>query len=69
MIQARRWVAKDFGGPEVLDEVVVDLPAPGAGEVTVEVRACGMNPADYKHFGPGQDRSLLPLTVVMRSPG
>jgi NADPH:quinone reductase len=63
MIQARRWMAKDFGGPEVLDEVVVDLATPGVGEVTVEVRACGMNPADYKHFGPGQDRSLLPLTV------
>ena len=22
-----------------------------------------MNPADYKHIGPGQDRSLLPLTL------
>jgi NADPH:quinone reductase len=22
-----------------------------------------MNPADYKHFAPGQDKSLLPLTV------
>jgi NADPH:quinone reductase len=63
MIQARRWLAKDFGGPEVLHEVAVDLPNPRAGEVAVEVRACGMNPADYKHFGPGQDTRLLPLTV------
>jgi NADPH:quinone reductase len=61
--QARRWVAKDFGGPEVLKEIVVELPEPGPGEATVEVRAAGMNPADYKHFGPGQDRSLLPLTI------
>jgi NADPH:quinone reductase len=60
---ARRWEATDFGGPEVLSETSVDLPAPVEGEVTVAVRACGMNPADYKHFGPGQDRSLLPLTV------
>ncbi|MBV9002875.1 MAG: NADP-dependent oxidoreductase [Solirubrobacterales bacterium] len=63
MTTTRRWVAKDFGGPEVLEEISVDLSAPGAGEVTVAVRACGMNPADYKHFGPGQDPSLLPLTV------
>jgi NADPH:quinone reductase len=63
MTQAQRWVAKDFGGPQVLGLISVDLPAPGAGEVTVEVRASGMNPADYKHFGAGQDRGLLPLTV------
>jgi NADPH:quinone reductase len=63
MTSARRWVANNFGGPEVLGEISVDLPAPGAGELTVAVRACGMNPADYKHFGPGQDPALLPLTV------
>jgi len=61
--QARRWVAKDFGGPEVLEEIHVELPDPGPGEATVEVRAAGMNPADYKHFGPGQDQRLLPLTI------
>jgi NADPH:quinone reductase len=61
--QARRWIAKDFGGPDVLEEIVVDLPAPRAGEVTLEVRAAGMNPADYKHFAAGQDPNLLPLTV------
>jgi NADPH:quinone reductase len=63
MTQARRWVAKDFGGPEVLEEILVDLLDPNPGEVTVAVRAAGMNPADYKHFGPGQDRKLLPLSV------
>jgi NADPH:quinone reductase-like Zn-dependent oxidoreductase len=56
-------VATGFGGPEVLEEISVDLPAPVAGEVTVAVRACGLNPADFKHFGPGQDPVLLPLTV------
>jgi NADPH2:quinone reductase len=61
--QARRWVATDFGGPEVLGEIVVELAPPGPGEVTVEVRAAGMNPADYKHFGSGQDLKLLPLTT------
>lgn len=63
MTQARRWVAKDFGGPDVLEEIVVDLPEPKSGQATVEVRAAGMNPADYKHFAPDQDPKLLPLTV------
>ncbi len=63
MKQARRWVATGFGGPEVLEETLVELPDPRPGEVAVEVQAAGMNPADYKHFGPGQDPKLLPLTI------
>jgi NADPH:quinone reductase len=63
MTQARKWVAKHFGGPEVLEEISVELPDPGPGEVTVQVRAAGMNPADYKHFGPGQDPKLLPVST------
>lgn len=63
MTKARRWVATGFGGPEVLEEIDVDLPAPGSGEVTIVVRAAGMNPADYKRFGSGQDPKLLPLTI------
>jgi NADPH:quinone reductase len=60
---ATRWLATDFGGPEVLEQVRLDLAAPQPGEVTIEVRAAGMNPADYKHFAPGQDPSVLPLTI------
>jgi NADPH:quinone reductase len=60
---ATQWVATDFGGPEVLRQRTVDLGPPRAGEVSIEVRAAGMNPADYKHIGPGQDRKLLPLTL------
>lgn len=59
----RRWVATDLGGPEVLRQVEVDVPAPGSGEVTIEVRAAGMNPADYKGFAPGGDRDRLPLPL------
>src|SRR5580658_9289485 len=62
-MQARRWIATDFGGPEVLEEIEVELGDPAPGEVTIEVRAAGMNPADYKHFAPGQNPKLLPLTV------
>ena len=60
---ATQWLATDLGGPEVLRQVTVDRGPPGPGEATIEVRAAGMNPADYKHFAPGQDRSLLPLTI------
>ena len=64
-----RWVAVGFGGPAVLRAVAVDVPAPGPGEVTIAVRAAGMNPADYKHFGPGQDPALLPLTIGYEAGG
>jgi NADPH:quinone reductase len=60
---ARKWVAVDFGGPEVLRNMEVDVPEPGPGQVTIDVRAAGMNPADVKHIAPGQDRALLPLSV------
>lgn len=63
MTTAIQWVATDFGGPEVLRQRTIEVPAPGPGQVTVAVRAAGMNPADFKHFGPGQDEALLPLTV------
>jgi NADPH:quinone reductase len=62
---ARRWVATGFGGPEVLELVEFEVPRPGPGEVTIEVRAVGMNPADYKRFAPGpnNDESALPLPI------
>lgn len=59
----RRWVATDLGGPEVLRQVEVDVPAPLSGEVTIGVRAAGLNPADYKGFAPGGDRGRLPLPL------
>ncbi len=37
---------EEFGGPELLELVEVDDPAPGAGEVVVEVSRCGVNFAD-----------------------
>jgi NADPH2:quinone reductase len=60
---AMRWVATDFGGLEVFDLAEVDVPAPGEGEVTIEVRGVGMNPADYKYVALGSDRSLLPMPI------
>jgi NADPH:quinone reductase len=62
-LTARKWIAVGFGGPEVLRNVEVDVPDPGPGQVTIDVRAAGMNPADAKHIAPGQDPKLLPLSV------
>ena len=63
MVTASKWVAAGFGGPEVLSLIEADVPEPGPGEVTIKVRAAGVNPADYKHFAAGQDPGLLPLPV------
>jgi NADPH:quinone reductase len=63
MTQARKWVAEDFGGPEVLRMIEADVPIPGPGQVRIDVRAAGMNPADAKHIAPGQDPKLLPLSI------
>jgi NADPH:quinone reductase len=52
-----------FGGPEVLQLETVDDPVPGLGEVVVEVRAAGVNPADtYMRSGTYAIRPELPYT-------
>ena len=64
-ITARRVVAPEYGGPEVLTLVEEDLPQAGPGQVTIEVRAAGVNPTDWKGVsgGYGKDPSKLPLPV------
>lgn len=56
-------VATGFGGPEVLDRVAEQLPAPGSGDVSIRVRAIGVNPIDYKLYSGamGADPASLPL--------
>lgn len=55
-------LATAYGGPEVL--TVADRPvgAPGPGEARVEVRAAGVNPADWKSYTGafGTDPAQLP---------
>ena len=63
MLAGGKWVAVDFGGPEVLRDIEVDIPEPERGQVTIDVRSAGLNPADAKHIAPGQDRGLLPLSL------
>ncbi|MFD6357614.1 NADP-dependent oxidoreductase [Nocardia tengchongensis] len=56
-------VATAYGGPEVLSLIEVEVPDPGPGEVTIAVRAAGVNPFDYKFYSGafGTDPSKLPL--------
>jgi NADPH2:quinone reductase len=46
--QPLHWIAETPGDLDVLKLVPADVPAPGVGEVTIDVHAAGMNPADYK---------------------
>ncbi|KQO62207.1 quinone oxidoreductase family protein [Curtobacterium sp. Leaf261] len=62
---AMHWIAPRFGGSEVFEYVETDVPAPAPGEVTIAVRAAGMNPADSKHTtaAAGDDPSRLPIAI------
>jgi NADPH:quinone reductase-like Zn-dependent oxidoreductase len=45
-----RAISQDvLGGPDVLNEVELERPAPAPGQVLVRVRAAGVNPTDWKH--------------------
>ncbi|MGD9600023.1 MAG: NADP-dependent oxidoreductase [Steroidobacteraceae bacterium] len=46
------------GGPEVLKLERVAVPAPGAGEVRIRVRAAGVNPVDWKIRESGYGRKF-----------
>jgi NADPH:quinone reductase-like Zn-dependent oxidoreductase len=51
---AQRWVAAGPGGLEVFALGWGDVPSPAAGEVSVQVRAAGVNPADASHVAEGR---------------
>ncbi len=67
----RAVVAKSYGGPEVLAIQDIVLPAPGAGQVLLDVRASGTNPVDYKLYSGamGSDPAALPMPVGMEVSG
>jgi NADPH:quinone reductase len=60
---ATSWIATELGAPEVLVEVSEPLRAPGPSEVSIDVRAAGMNPADYKMFAAGNPGPARELPV------
>ena len=57
--------ATAYGGPEVLATEDVEVPAPGPGQVTIEVRAAAVNPIDVKAYSGmfGTDESRLPIRL------
>jgi NADPH:quinone reductase len=60
---AQAWVATDFGSLDKLELLEVEVPEPGPGEVSIDVRAAGMNPTDYKGVLRGGNRENLPLRL------
>jgi NADPH:quinone reductase len=68
---SRVVVATAFGGPEVLSVVEQPAGSPGPGEVLLEVRAAGINPADWKGYTGafGTDPAKLPLRLGYEAAG
>jgi NADPH:quinone reductase len=68
---SRVVVATAFGGPEVLSVVEQPAGTPGPGEVLLEVRAAGVNPADWKGYTGafGTDPAKLPLRLGFEASG
>lgn len=62
-MRIKRWVATGFDGLSDFAFVDDELDEPGPGEVTIAVRAAGVNPADLKHVRRESDSTLLPLPI------
>ena len=68
---SRYVVATAFGGPEVLSLAEEPDREPGHGEVVLEIRAAGINPADWKGYlgAFGRDPSRLPMRLGFEASG
>lgn len=64
-------IATAFGGPDVLSVTDEPTPEPGPGEARIEVRAAGVNPADYKSYNGmfGTDPARLPMRLGVEAAG
>lgn len=60
---AKRWTAPTPGPIETWSFDDVEVPAPGAGEVKVRVRAAGVNPADAKHVATARPGATFPVAI------
>lgn len=63
-------VFTQFGGPETQKFIDRELPAPGPRQVAIEVRAAGVNPADWKiRAGQMGDHWRLPAPMGREAAG
>jgi len=62
-VAAQQWIAQDWGGPERWRLADTTAPDPEQGEVTIRVRAAGMNPADRKHVAAPKPGVALPVPI------
>jgi NADPH2:quinone reductase len=62
-MSARAWVATQWGGLDEWRFVEREVPRPREGEVTIRVRASGVNPADYKHVETPRPGVGLPAPI------
>lgn len=60
---ARHWIATRWGAPEHWVFGDFEVPAPVQGEVTIRVRAAGVNPADAKHVASPRAGVELPVPI------
>ncbi|WP_426624676.1 NADP-dependent oxidoreductase [Leifsonia sp. McL0607] len=60
---ARVWMAERWGSPDTWSFVEREVPRPGRGEVTIRVRAAGVNPADFKHVASPRPGLALPAPI------
>ncbi|MEE1822726.1 NADP-dependent oxidoreductase [Streptomyces sp. BE20] len=51
----------EYGGLDVLRPIEIEVPAPGAGQVRIAVRAAGVNPLDHK-VRSGSITEFFPVT-------
>ncbi|MFI8817763.1 MULTISPECIES: NADP-dependent oxidoreductase [unclassified Streptomyces] len=59
-----RAISQDINGtPDVLKEVRLPKPVPGPSQISVAVRAAGVNPTDWKHRAGGGFLDRLPLVL------
>lgn len=67
----RAVVARAYGGPEVLQVIDVVVGPPGPGQVLLDVRAIGVNPADWKQYSGfwGTDPERLPMRLGNEAAG
>ena len=66
---ARRVIAPRYGGPEVLEVVEEEVTQAGPGQVTIDVRAVGLNPADYKMVEGAYSKDPDALPVMLQVNG